>query len=152
MNKLSDSQAAYVERFTTFGITLGLPPSMARVLAFLQVCEPERQPAEDVKQVLGLSTGAVSNALLWLCRGGLAERTKVPGDRRYYYQLLTEGWRRTFERRVRLLGQARDVAQSGLEINPNNQRLIAMRDFFAWSEKECTGLLERLEHDLPARS
>ena len=119
-----------------------MSPSYARVFAWLLICEPERQSAEDIQRVLRLSVGSVSSAVNVLAKSGLVERLTFPGDRRFYYRLLSDSWRKVFERRVHSLRQAHLLAAEGLKLNPNNERLIKMQSFYQWAEAAFTKIIK----------
>lgn len=144
MSQLPPEKAAYVDQFTSFGVALGMPRSVARVLGFLLISQPPEQSADGVQAATKLSTGAVNNALRTLHAIALVKRVHVPGDRHFYYRFDPDGWHSTLRHRLNMLAQARQVAAAGLSIDANNQRLIGMYDFFTWSETEFAGIMEHM--------
>jgi DNA-binding transcriptional regulator GbsR (MarR family) len=125
---------------------VGFPRSAARVLALLVVCEPKNQSAEQLQATLKLSAGTVSAAVRILVKGEIVTRTTFPGDRRIYYQLHPDGWPRLLRARLQLLTQVRHVAEDALAAGGDqvDERLVAMRDFYARGEAQFVQLLEEL--------
>jgi DNA-binding transcriptional regulator GbsR (MarR family) len=142
MNNLTTGQAAFIKQFEQYGYDLGLAPSFARVLAWLLICQPDQQSAEDIQRALQLSVGSVNNAVNALTRTGLLEKLTFPGDRRFYYHLQADSWRRVFESRVHALRRTRLLAEKGLELDATNQRLIKMKEFYTWAEVAFVKLLQ----------
>ena len=141
MSKLTASQAAYIKQVQGFCEEFGMSPSYARVFAWLLICEPEHQSAEDIQKTLRLSVGSVSSAVNVLARSGLVEKLTFPGDRRFYYRLPSDSWRKVFEQRVHSLRRAHMLAAEGLKLNPANERLIKMQGFYQWAEAAFTRIL-----------
>jgi DNA-binding transcriptional regulator GbsR (MarR family) len=146
--KPSADEADYIKQFMAFGTAFGLPRSVAKVVAYLLICEPAQQTADDVRTALGLSVGTVSSALTMLSEGTLVNRTKKSGDRHVYYNLDPAGWQRTFEKRMRTLEYGKQIAEEGLKLNPANGRLIAMRDLYAYFTIEFAHLFKQLKNNL----
>ena len=133
------------ERFIEGVVTsadIGLPPSLVRVLAWLIVCEPPHQSADDLAGTLGLSAGAVSAATSVLVRAGLVSRRRFAADRRFHYELHPDGWRRLLQSRLQVLAGVREVAEAALSGSPPaSPRLQSMRDFYAACEAQLAPLL-----------
>ena len=123
---------------------VGLPRSLARVLAWLIVCEPRHQSVEQLRGALELSSGSVSAATTALVRAGIVARRSFPGDRRTYYELRPDGWQRLLASRLRLLAEVRQVAEEAIAsaAGGENERLRAMRDFYAACEAQFAKLLD----------
>jgi DNA-binding transcriptional regulator GbsR (MarR family) len=144
MSQLTPEKAAYIDDFTSFGVALGMPRSVARVLGFLLVSQPSEQSADSVQVATRLSSGAVNNALRTLHAVALVRRVHIPGDRHFYYEFEPDGWHRTLQHRLQMMAQAREIATAGLQVDADNQRLIGMRDFFAWCETEFADIMDRM--------
>lgn len=128
-----------------FGIMNGMSRSMSRVLGHLTVCEPSRQSAVDIQKSLKLSAGSVSSSLTMLRRAGLIERYQNDNERRFYYELDSEGWRRSTVKKLQSLGQWVELAEYGLRASPRNPRLIMMRDIFKQFDQEFADIARRLD-------
>lgn len=120
----------FITDMTTFGISAGLPPSTARILAFLIICEPSQQSAIELKHHLQLSSGSISEALSSLRHAGLVTRSKQPGGRELYYEVSTDGWERSTIHKLGLLREGVNLADAGLSVTPGNQRLVSMRRLY----------------------
>jgi DNA-binding transcriptional regulator GbsR (MarR family) len=138
-------QESFVEQVGLMA-DVGFPRSAARVLAWLVVCEPRHQSAEQLRATLKLSAGAVSAAVRILVLGESVTRITFPGDRRIYYQLHPDGWQRLLRTRLQLLTQVRHVAEDALAAagDQADERLSAMRDFYARCEAQFVQLLDEL--------
>jgi len=122
---------------------VGVPRSLARVLAWLVVCEPHHQSAGQLRQVLQLSAGSVSSATSLLVRFGIVARVSFPGDRRIYYEMHPDGWQRLLRIRLRELVSIRHVAETAIEAagGRHDERLRGMRDFYAECEAQFATLI-----------
>lgn len=129
---LTSEQMVYIEKVGAFCYTFGTPLSMGRVLGLLLICRPVHQSADEIREKLHMSVGGVSTAVSALQRAGLVERVTFPEDRRYYYQLDSKGWERSLQYRLNALVSAKDLAADGLKIDPENQRLVDMLQFYEW--------------------
>lgn len=134
----------FVQRFERFSIASGMSKSVAKVLGYLTICQPARQTAVQIQSALGLSAGSVSGALNTLHRIGLIERYRHDDDRRHYYELDSDGWRRATLQKLASLGAWVELAEYGLERDPKNTRLVEMRDVYVEFEKEFADISRRL--------
>jgi DNA-binding transcriptional regulator GbsR (MarR family) len=135
----------FVTRMNAFSIAMGLPPSIAKVLTHLTVCQPAEQTAAKISSELSISAGSVSEALSMLRHVELIERKKKPGDRRFYYEILPDGWKRATLRRLRTLDEGIKIADTGLKIEPDNQRLKAMHDMYSIFSREFADFEKRFK-------
>jgi DNA-binding transcriptional regulator GbsR (MarR family) len=135
-------QQQFVEQVGLYA-DVGLPRSLARILAWLVVCEPHHQSAEQLRVGLRLSSGSVSSATRMLVRFGIVARTSFPGDRRIYYELHPDGWQRLMRIRLQELAGVRHVAEEAMQAarGRNDERLRGMRDFYAECEAQFAKLL-----------
>lgn len=129
---------------------IGMPRSLARVIAWLVVCEPRYQSAAEIGTTLKLSTGSVSAAVTTLVRSGIVARVTFPGQRRIYYELRPDGWQRLLRLRLQMLVEVRHVADQAIAAGGAgaDERLRSMRDFYADCEAQFTKLLNRYTADL----
>jgi DNA-binding transcriptional regulator GbsR (MarR family) len=135
----------FIERMGAFGVQGGLPRSAAHILAYLSICEPKAQSAEQVAGELRLSSGSVSAGLSLLRRVGLIDRITRPGSRRHYYELNQDGWKRATLQRFRMIKEIIPIAEQGLKASPGNTRLLAMRDIFVLFDKEFEQIAKKLK-------
>jgi DNA-binding transcriptional regulator GbsR (MarR family) len=135
-------QLDFVHRFGGLGSDVGAAPSVMHVVAWLVVCEPAEQSVAEIRAVTGLSAGAVSAATTALVVGGLVDRVALPGERRRYYRIAPNGWRRLLQRRLDETAKVREVADVALANGGEaNERLRELRDFYAWFEENLSGLV-----------
>jgi hypothetical protein len=128
----------FVEELGALGPDVGIPRAMMRVTAWMMVCQPPEQSAQQIQNALRLSAGAVSGATRQLIVAGMLERVSLPGDRHIYYRLASGGWDAPLEAKLRALGRLRQVADRGLVAAGGraDYRLAEMRDAFAWFEDQ----------------
>ncbi len=135
-------QARFVERVSALADVSGLPPSHVQVFAWLVVCEPAHQSVDQMREALGLSSGAISMATANLIRMGVVERTNQPGDRRYYYRFRPGGWEQLMRLRIEATSRIREVAEQALAEAPHPpDRLAEMHNMYAWFESALADLL-----------
>jgi len=135
----------FISKMETFGITAGMPPSVSRMLAYLTVCQPAQQTVEDIRDTIGLSAGAISEALTLLRSIGLVERSKRSGDRHFYYQLDPDGWRKATIRKFKTMDEGVAIAKEGLELLPNDPRLQSMHEMYSLFSREFANFAERFK-------
>lgn len=136
---------AFIEKMGVFGMESGMQRSLARVMGFLLVCEPIHQSAEQIASTLHLSSGAVSNAVNALQQAMLVKRVTFPGDRHYYYEFDSTGWKEALTVQLKALPQGIALAEEGMKFSKNNPRLIKMREFYLALDAEVEALVKRLE-------
>src|SRR5262249_53984399 len=112
------AQAAAERQFVEeFGLCFeqgGLPRIAGRILAWLLICEPHEQSAEDLACAINASKGSVSTMTRMLAEMGMIERVARPLSRRDLYVVRDDGWQHIFSRRMALLSTFRRVAERGL--------------------------------------
>lgn len=128
----------FVEELGALGPEIGFPRAMMRITAWMMVCDPPEQSAQQIRDGLHLSAAAVSAAARQLIAAGMLERVSRPGDRRIYYRLASGSWDAPLRAKLRALGHLRHVADKGIAAAgaKADYRLIEMRDAFAWFESE----------------
>ena len=150
MTPRPDALRQYVEDFTLIFEQTGAPRTAARVLAYLQVCDPPHQTMNDLMDALQLSKSSVSSATQTLIQYRLVQRISIPGKRRDYYRVESDVWNTLIYRRVEEARQMREMAERGLHLlenSPDSQkdRLEGMYHFYKFIEKEMPKLVERWE-------
>lgn len=71
---------------------VGYAPMAARIFAFLLLAEPAYQSFDGIRNFLGASKSAVSNALTLLQHEGIVSYLTFNGDRKRYFKIDTEHW------------------------------------------------------------
>jgi DNA-binding transcriptional regulator GbsR (MarR family) len=142
---MTPQELQFVNEMERFGSATGLPPSVSKVLGYLSVSEPAYQSAPQIQAALELSSGSVSEALGILTTSRLVERHKKPNDRRFYYELHADAWRRATIYKLRALSSAVTLAEKGMKDFPGNKRLEAMHEIYAIFDKEFSEIAKKLE-------
>jgi DNA-binding transcriptional regulator GbsR (MarR family) len=88
---LEEGKSKFIEAFGTMATEWGINKSMAQVHALLMISD-EPQTAEQVKVVLGISTGNTSTNLRNLIEWGLIAKQQKPGDRKEYFVAEKDIW------------------------------------------------------------
>lgn len=88
-----------IERMGLIAEADGLPRIAGRIFGFL-LLTPAPCSLEAIAEALGVSRASVSTDTRRLAEVGLLERVGFPGDRRDYYTLSPNGFRRMIERRI----------------------------------------------------
>lgn len=122
---------------------LGLSRSVSRVYAYLILCEPAAQTAAELQDVLGLSAGAVSEAVSTLTDLCLIVRSKKQGTRQYYYEVVSDSWQRSFVQQLTALDHMITATKTSMELFPGNNRLASMLDLYEYVAHETREMLER---------
>jgi len=136
---------SFAAQMIMFGTATGLPPSIAKVLAYLTVCQPAEQTAADISTGLGISAGSVSEALAMLRHAELVQRRKKPASRKFYYELMPDGWKQATLHRFRMLQTGIQVAETGLKVEPDNERLKAMHEMYSLFSREFSDFEKRFK-------
>jgi DNA-binding MarR family transcriptional regulator len=136
-------QESFVEQVALL-TDAGFPRSVTRVLAWLVVCQPRHQAADQLQATLKLSAGSISAAVTMLVRAEIVSRITFPGDRRIYYQIHPDGWQRLLRTRLQLTAQIRQVAEGAVDAAGDDvdERLVGMRDFYAACQDQFAQLLD----------
>lgn len=133
----------FAGRMNEYSIAMGLPPSVAKVLTYLTLCQPALQTAAEIQKGADISVGSTSEALAMLRQVELIERQKLPGQRQFYYEVTADGWKKATAHRFRMLDAGIALADSGLLIDPANERLRSMRDMYALFSREFADFEKR---------
>jgi len=134
-----------------FGIGLeatGLPRAAGRMLAWLIVCTPAEQTADDLATALSASAGGVSTNVRLLTQMQFVERVGKAGDRRSFYRLTPRPWSAVMAAQHQDTARLRSIAERGVASLAGGdpatvERLSEMRDFFVFMEREMPALIQR---------
>ena len=142
---MSTQEDRFISHFVLFGRGIGLPKSVAQTLGYLLICQPQHQSAIQVQQRLNLSTGSTSRALRMLIDAGITEPVRIASDRKRYYKVRPDGLEESVRRRMAGMKGAAAIAELGLTLDTDNQRLIAMRELYTHLDQEFQGILARMD-------
>jgi DNA-binding transcriptional regulator GbsR (MarR family) len=135
----------FVAQMEAFCIATGMPPSVSRILTYLTICQPSQQTSRMISESLDLSTGSVSEALTMLRKIEIIARTKKTGDKRFYYELDPDGWKRATIKKFSMLDAGVQLANSGLKIAPKNARLQSMHTMYSLFSREFADFAKQLK-------
>jgi DNA-binding transcriptional regulator GbsR (MarR family) len=150
MTPLAEPIRRYINETGLLLEQAGLPRLAGQVLAWLQVCEEEVQALGDIVAALGISKASASTTTRFLEQIGIVERTVLSGDRRDYYRISQDAWHRFMQSRIDFMRRMRRNADQGLRVLEEEparrrQRLMRMRQLYAFLEREMPLLLQRFE-------
>ena len=140
--------ARFVEQSAVTLADMGFARMPARVLMLLMATDEQALSAADLAAGLQVSPAAVSNAVRYLMRVGLAEREAAPGARRDKYRLPNDTWYAASGAKQPAYRKLADVAGQGVEAaggptTPAGARLREMESFFDYLDTEIPGVVER---------
>jgi DNA-binding MarR family transcriptional regulator len=125
----------------------GMQRMTARVLATLLFTEQPTMTMGELADRLRASSGAISGAIKMLMSVGLVERVPAPASRRDHYRLRDNAWAVLYTNQNEVLAAMRKAAEAGIAATGSGslagQRLIQMRDFYAFLLAEIPALLDR---------
>ncbi|MFR9774860.1 GbsR/MarR family transcriptional regulator [Micromonospora sp. MS34] len=142
-------QRRYAEHVAVVMSGMGLAPAQGKLFGWLLVAQPPWQTSAQLATELGLSKGSVSTGMRALETAGLAHRVPLPGRRGHAYEVRPDAIIRIAADpgRFRVFRElmAQGVELAGGERSPGAERLVVMRDFYAFIERELPRLVERFE-------
>lgn len=149
--------AAFVEAMGLGLEATGLQRAAGRMLAWLMVCDPPEQSAEQLAAALQASTGGVSTTVRMLTQMQLVERVGRAGERRSFYRVAPNVWDHAMAAQEQPTARLRAIADDGLRVladaDPDRRsRLREMRDYLAFIEREMPALRRRFHDEKGATS
>src|SRR5436305_11495897 len=90
-HRLESVEDQFVELWNNMGSLWGISPTMARIHGLLYICGASLS-MDDIMTRLGISRGNVSMNLSKLVEWGLVRRVHKRGDRKEYYESLSDVW------------------------------------------------------------
>jgi DNA-binding transcriptional regulator GbsR (MarR family) len=91
IQQLRTSQDLFIRRWGEMGQTWGINRTMGEIHAFLYITG-QPQCTDDVMERLNISRGNASMSLRALCDWGIIRRLHKRGERREYFESLTDVW------------------------------------------------------------
>ncbi|WP_347753776.1 transcriptional regulator [Agrococcus sp. ProA11] len=142
---------AFIEAMGMGLEAVGLQRAAGRMLAWLMVCDPPEQSAEQLTKALQASTGGVSTTVRMLTQLQLVERVGRAGERRAFYRVAPNVWDHAMAAQEQPTARLRAIADDGLRVLADTEpdrrnRLLEMRDYLAFIEREMPALRRRY-HD-----
>jgi HTH-type transcriptional regulator, glycine betaine synthesis regulator len=152
--QLRTAQDLFIRRWGEMGQTWGINRTMAEIHALLYVVA-EPLSTDDVMERLHISRGNSSMSLRALCDWGIVRRLHKLGERREFFESLTDVWelfsliaaerkRREMDPVLQTIRQCRDMldekvigkqAARGREVQLTRERLAGMEEFMEVTNK-----------------
>lgn len=126
----------------------GMQRMGARALAAFLFSDKDSLTAGDLAAELGVSAGSVSGAIKMIVQMGLIERIYVAGSRREHFRMRDNAWTTLYSRQHSVVDDVLSAVEKGVdavESGPAHERLVDMRDFYAFLLSEAPALVERFE-------
>lgn len=89
--RLLEVEDQFVDLWNNMATLWGISPTMARIHGLLYICGAALS-MDDIMERLGISRGNVSMNLSKLVEWGLVRKVHKKGDRREYYESLSDVW------------------------------------------------------------
>ncbi len=146
-----EAEDRFIDKFGQLFEAYGRYPRIAgRIFAYLLVCDPPCQSAEQLVNRLQIAKSSVSSMVRLLLQGETIERVHRPGVRSECYQLREAGWENMFLRRLQALTAGRGLLTEGLALlkgRPTTvrHRIEVMDRWFGFFESEIPLLAKRWE-------
>jgi len=152
--KLRITQDLFIRRWGEMGQTWGINRTMAEIHALLYICAIPLC-TDDVMERLNISRGNVSMSLRALCEWGIIRRLHKRGERREYFESLSDVWeifsiiaaerkRREMDpvletiRQCRQMLDEKELGKAGAKLEQvqlTRQRLGSMEEFMGLTNK-----------------
>lgn len=125
----------------------GMQRMTARVLAALLFTERPSVTMAELAAELNASAGSISGALKTLMSLGIAERVPAPASRRDHFRLRPDAWATLYTSQNETIAAFMTAADAGIAATDNasmaRQRLVEMRNFYAFLMAEIPAILQR---------
>lgn len=148
--KLTDKQKELVEAYGVIQENMGLNPAAARVNALLTVSNKTELSFDEIRETLGLSKSAVSNAInSLLSQEHIGYKTKMGERKRFFFSKLGQ-WKTKFRKDIGGLENYNEVVKEILEErsseNPEfNERMKELTEFIDYFMEESIKIIDNWE-------
>jgi len=154
--ELKNFQSEDMKRFIEeYGIVFeqgGLTRMAGKIYGWLLICDPEKQTAADIAEMIDASIASVSTNLRNLLQFRMIEKTGVPGERASYYKISYNSWHTIMSNKLYLMEKMEKLAKQGLELitdKPEDikKRLIISSYFYKYLNAEFKKILENFNKE-----
>jgi DNA-binding transcriptional regulator GbsR (MarR family) len=150
---VTDDEAAFVESMGHFLGSAGMTPMAGRMWAWLLICDPPEQTAEQLSTSLKASRGSISGTARLLASAGMIQRARRRGDRREYFSAPPGTFRALLTGAGTTYRRFREITAQGLGLlaerpEATRSRLQEVHDAYAFFEREIPAVIERYEQQL----
>jgi len=145
--KLTDKQKELVESFGVVQEQMGLSPAVSRVNALLTISDTVELTFDEVRETLGLSKSATSNALNGLLTMDRIGYKTKPGDRKRYFYSKMGQWKNAFRKDMQGLDHYNAIVKEILnsrtpETKEFNNQLKELTKFIEYFQKESIKIID----------
>ena len=144
---MADEVGEFIEGFALMLNQAGMQRMAARVFGALLAAQSDGLTAKEISEVLRVSPAAVSGAVSYLTRTGLANRVRTPGDRVDHYVVDGTTWAEAIaletDRLHEMTGWLSKGAASVPEGSPAHLRMVETQEFFEFVAAEMPKLVDR---------
>ncbi|GAA5219683.1 GbsR/MarR family transcriptional regulator [Membranihabitans marinus] len=98
-------------------------PLECRVFAFLLISEPPYKSFDEIREFLGASKSAVSNAINYYLRDGSIIYKTFNGDRKRYFMVNTEEWENKIIEKAQSLTEMNQLLNEVLKNRENSEHV-----------------------------
>jgi DNA-binding transcriptional regulator GbsR (MarR family) len=150
---MADEVAEFIEGFAVLLNQAGMQRMAARVFGALLAAQSEGLTAKQIGEALTVSPAAVSGAVAYLTRTGLANRVRTPGARVDHYVVDGTTWAEAValetDRLHELAGWLTKGAAAVPADSPAHARLTETQEFFEFVAAEMPKLIDRWHESRP---
>ncbi|MCX2741199.1 GbsR/MarR family transcriptional regulator [Pontibacter anaerobius] len=148
--KLTEKQQALIERIGVFQEKTGMQPVAGRIIGLLYVSDKPELTFDEIREVLGISKSATSNALNLLQHLNRLDYITFSGDRKRYFRLKLDRWRELVLQEIDSITNFSDtlqevVAERTKSTPEYNRNILDVADFLKYLHKELPMLLQQWE-------
>lgn len=149
--KLTDKQKELLERYGVVQEQFGLSPASSRVNALLTVADEKELSFDDIRETLGLSKSATSNAINNLLTiNYIGYKTKL-GDRKRYFFSRMDQWQESFKKNLEGFKGYNAVMKDILkertpETKDYNDKVEELTKFIDYYIKEAKAIINNWEN------
>ena len=149
-SKLTDRQKELIERYGVIQEQFGLSPAASRVNSLLTVADQPEFTFDEMREVLGLSKSATSNAInALLTMDYIGYRTKMGERKRYFYSKLDQ-WKESMKKNLKGFKEYNNTMKEILtERTPKtpeyNNKLEELTQFMDYYMEEATKIINNWE-------
>ncbi len=149
--QLTYDQKKLIERLGVLHEKGGLQPAPSRVASLLLVSDRPELTFDEIKDALGLSKSATSNAINNLLTANKIDYVTYPEDRKRYFVSKVSSWKDDAEKNLQGFKELTEVLEEVLKQRPGhttefNNRLREVIDFLNFLVSKLPELIEEWEH------
>ncbi|MFD1185874.1 GbsR/MarR family transcriptional regulator, partial [Pontibacter rugosus] len=146
--KLNEKQHALIERIGIFHERVGIQPVAGRIMGLLYVSDRPELSFDEIRETLGISKSATSNALNLLQQLNRIDYITFNGDRRRYFRLNLRRWRDSFANEIDSITDFSITLQEVVAMRPPetvefNKDIVELAGFLKYLHAEIPLLLKR---------